>query len=66
MNITQLIKMVKQDTKKFLKSKDGKNYVNLLKQQKNTTNEVVCNKPDKLLSLNVYEYDSNGKKILTQ
>jgi len=27
--------MVKEDTKKFLKSKDGKNYVNYLKQQKN-------------------------------
>ena len=27
--------MVKQDAKKFLKSKDGKNYVKFLKQQKN-------------------------------
>jgi hypothetical protein len=32
MNIKQLIKMVKADTKKFLKSKDGKNYVKLMKK----------------------------------
>jgi hypothetical protein len=31
MNIKQLIKMVKADTKKFLKSKDGKNYCQLIK-----------------------------------
>ena len=40
MNVKQLIKMVKADTKKFLKSKDGKNYVNLLKQQKNNDDLV--------------------------
>jgi hypothetical protein len=32
MNIKQLIKIIKADTKKFLKSKDGKNYVKLTKQ----------------------------------
>ena len=30
MKIKQLIKMVKADTKKFLKSKDGKNYIQLI------------------------------------
>jgi hypothetical protein len=29
----KLLKMIKEDTKKFLKSKDGKNYVKFLKQQ---------------------------------
>jgi len=32
--------MVKQDAKKFLKSKDGKNYVKLMKQQKNNDDLV--------------------------
>ena len=32
MNIKQLIKMIKADTKKFLKSKDGKNYIKLTKK----------------------------------
>ena len=32
MKIKQLIKMIKDDTKKFLKSKDGKNYVKLMKK----------------------------------
>lgn len=40
MNIKQLIQMVKQDAKKFLKSKDGKNYVKLMKQQKNNDDLV--------------------------
>jgi hypothetical protein len=33
MKIKQLIKMVKADTKKFLKSKDGKNYIQLIKKE---------------------------------
>ena len=33
MKIKQLIKMVKDDTKKFLKSKDGKNYIQLMKKE---------------------------------
>ena len=57
---------IKQNTKKFLKSKDGKNYVKLLKQQKNTTNEVICNKPDKLIKLKVYEWNNNGNKVLIE
>lgn len=32
MKIKQLIKMIKNDTKKFLKSKDGKNYIQLIKK----------------------------------
>ena len=32
MKIKQLIKMIKDDTKKFLKSKDGKNYIQLIKK----------------------------------
>jgi len=32
MKIKQLIKMIKADAKKFLKSKDGKNYVKLMKK----------------------------------
>jgi hypothetical protein len=35
MKIEQLIKMVKADTKKFLKSKDGKNYIQLIKKENN-------------------------------
>jgi hypothetical protein len=37
MKIKQLIKMVKKDTKKFLKSKDGKNYVKLIKNNEKYT-----------------------------
>ena len=33
MKIKQLIKMIKNDTKKFLKSKDGKNYIQLIKKE---------------------------------
>jgi hypothetical protein len=40
MNIKKLIKMVKENAKKFLKSRDGKNYVKLLKQQKNNDNLI--------------------------
>lgn len=32
MKIKQLIKIIKADAKKFLKSKDGKNYVKLMKK----------------------------------
>lgn len=32
--------MVKENAKKFLKSRDGKNYVKLLKQQKNNDNLI--------------------------
>jgi len=40
MNMKKLIKMVKENAKKFLKSRDGKNYVKLLKQQKNNDNLI--------------------------
>ena len=40
MKIKQLIKMVKADTKKFLKSKDGKNYVKLRKNDILNNNNV--------------------------
>ena len=33
MKIKQLIKIIKDDTKKFLKSKDGKNYIELIKKE---------------------------------
>jgi hypothetical protein len=40
MKIKQLIKMVKADAKKFLKSKDGKNYVKLRKNDILNNNNV--------------------------
>lgn len=36
----QLIKIIRADIEKFLKSKDGKNYIQLMKQEENKDNLV--------------------------
>jgi hypothetical protein len=41
MNLKQLIKEIKKDTKMYLKTKDGKNYIQFLKKQKENENLVV-------------------------
>jgi len=40
MNLKQLIKEIKKDTKMYLKTKDGKNYIQFLKRQKENENLI--------------------------